>query len=167
MSTLARCCRLQFTVNRDQTNCNRIGRFPLHGVHVLGYKQHAVCHRWLLDVAIRVTVQCCRLLMMLVPSMTPLAPSTTPLAPSMTPFSPSVTTPSLMLVDSTTRYIRLSTVTAVVQVALGVFHPSTGQLCLDLAVDLHGPTVLRLDSKSAIDMAHDPVTFKKTKPHHA
>jgi hypothetical protein len=36
-------------------------------------------------------------------------------------------------------------------------------LCLDLAIDLHGPTVLRLDSKSAIDMAHDPVAFKKTK----
>ena len=36
-------------------------------------------------------------------------------------------------------------------------------LCPDLRVDLQGPTPLRLDSKSAIDMAHDPVAFKKTK----
>mmetsp|Transcript_35184 Transcript_35184/g.79811 ORF Transcript_35184/g.79811 Transcript_35184/m.79811 type:complete len:196 (+) Transcript_35184:778-1365(+) len=36
-------------------------------------------------------------------------------------------------------------------------------LCLDLKIDLQGPTPLRLDSKSAIDMAHDPVAFKKTK----
>ena len=36
-------------------------------------------------------------------------------------------------------------------------------LCIDFLVKLGGATPLRLDSKSAIDMAHDPVAFKKTK----
>ena len=36
-------------------------------------------------------------------------------------------------------------------------------LATELKVLPPGPTPLRLDSKSAIDMAHDPVAFKKTK----
>ena len=37
------------------------------------------------------------------------------------------------------------------------------ELLLDLGYPQKGPTRLRLDSKSAIDMAFDPVAFKKTK----
>jgi hypothetical protein len=36
-------------------------------------------------------------------------------------------------------------------------------LCHELGLLPAGPTPLRMDSKSAIDMAHDPVAFKKTK----
>ena len=37
------------------------------------------------------------------------------------------------------------------------------ELLVDLHVQLPGPTTMYLDSKSAIDMAFDPVSFKKTK----
>ena len=37
------------------------------------------------------------------------------------------------------------------------------ELLVDLGVHAKGPTVMYLDSKSAIDMAFDPVAFKKTK----
>ena len=34
---------------------------------------------------------------------------------------------------------------------------------MDLGYTARGPTIIYLDSKSAIDMANDPVAFKKTK----
>ena len=37
------------------------------------------------------------------------------------------------------------------------------ELLVDLHVQITGPTPMYLDSKSAIDMAFDPVAFKKTK----
>ena len=36
-------------------------------------------------------------------------------------------------------------------------------VCLDFAIEAVSPTPMKLDSKSAIDMAYDPVAFKKTK----
>ena len=36
-------------------------------------------------------------------------------------------------------------------------------LLVDLGIVLDGPSVIQSDSKSAIDMSHDPVAFKKTK----
>ena len=37
------------------------------------------------------------------------------------------------------------------------------ELLLDLAVSVLGPCVIYCDSKSAVDLAFDPVAFKKTK----
>ena len=36
-------------------------------------------------------------------------------------------------------------------------------LLVDLGVDLDGPTTVFTDSKSAVDMAYDPIAFKNTK----
>ena len=36
-------------------------------------------------------------------------------------------------------------------------------LLVDLGVDLNGPTTMFTDSKSAVDMAYDPIAFKNTK----
>ena len=36
-------------------------------------------------------------------------------------------------------------------------------LLVDLGISLDGPSIIQSDSKSAIDMSHDPVAFKKTK----
>ena len=39
----------------------------------------------------------------------------------------------------------------------------TREILVDLGFALDGPTSIRTDSKSAVDMAYDPVAFKKTK----
>ena len=42
-------------------------------------------------------------------------------------------------------------------------HMFTRELLLDLGITLDGPSVIKCDSKSAVDMAFDPVAFKNTK----
>ena len=37
------------------------------------------------------------------------------------------------------------------------------ELLLDLGISLHAASIIRSDSKSAVDMSLDPVSFKKTK----
>ena len=39
----------------------------------------------------------------------------------------------------------------------------TREILVDLGFALDGPTFIRTDSKSVVDMAYDPVAFKKTK----
>ena len=36
-------------------------------------------------------------------------------------------------------------------------------LALEFGLEFHGPSVIYCDSKSAVEMAYDPVSFKKTK----